>query len=218
MICRITGRLEAVENDKALIDPGAGLTYEVLLPAFTASRLRLQIGQTVTLTTLHLIEATTQGATMYPRLAGFLTPSDRQFFELFVTCKGIGHRRALRALIYDTPTLAAAIADRDLKLVQTMPEVGKKLAETIVLNLRDKVDSFVSAAAYPPRNNTDSNTPSEPATPHGRLAREALEVFLQLGENRVQAMQWIDRVLAADEPPADVQALIAAAYRIKAGS
>ena len=228
MICRIAGQLEAIEQDKAVIDPGHGVVYEVLLPSFTASRLRLSIGQKVTLHTLHLIEATAQGATMYPRLAGFATVQDRQFFELFVTCKGIGHRRALRAMIFDTPTLAAAIADRDLKLVQTMPEVGKKLAETIVVTLRDKVERFVSAAAYPDTGATQGN-PTGDATSTavgtrsgGTLAREALEVLLQLGENRLQAVQWIDRVLTAGgeadtTPPRDVQDVIAAVYRLKAG-
>ncbi len=225
MISRLHGQLQAIENDRALVDPGFGVTYELLLPAFTASRLRLSIGQPVTLHTLHFIEATAQGSTMFPRLAGFATAGDRQFFELFVTCKGIGHRRALRAMIFDTPTLAAAIADRDLKLVQTMPEVGKKLAETIVVTLRDKVEKFVSAAAYPDKDGAkgdggeaEGGGEASAATSTGRLSREALEVLMQLGENRVQAVQWIDRVLSGDDPPRDVQDIIAAVYRLKAGS
>lgn len=245
MISRITGQLEAIEADKALIAPGTsgipgqtdnpghghGLVYEVMLPAFAATRLSVKVGQTVTLYTFQFIESTAQGATMFPRLAGFLSPHDRQFFELFVTCKGIGHKRALRAMILDTNTLASAIADRDATLIQTMPEVGKKLAETIVVTLRDKVEHFVSAAAYPPgnsaagshRGDTDSLKPGDAgfAASRGSLAREALEVLIQLGENRTQAVQWIDRVLAVEndkDRPAQVQDVVAAVYRLKAGS
>ena len=220
MIARITGRLEQIVADKAWIDPGQGLTYEVLLPAFAAVRLSVKTGQTISLRTFQFIESTAQGATMFPRLAGFLSDDDLRFFELFVTCKGIGHKRALRAMILDTATLAGAIADRDVKLIQTMPEVGKKLAETIVVSLKDKVEPFVSASTYPDAraaSTADDPASAAPAS-GGRLAREALEVLMQLGENRTQAVQWIDRVLSADDRPDDVQDVIAAVYRLKAGS
>ncbi|MEO0515431.1 MAG: Holliday junction branch migration protein RuvA [Planctomycetota bacterium] len=229
MIARLTGTLDAIDTDKAFVDPGHGMVYEVMLPAFAATRLSVKAGQTVTLHTFQFIESTAQGATMFPRLAGFLTAQDKQFFELFVTCKGIGHKRALRAMILDTNTLASAIADRDAKLIQTMPEVGKKLAETIVVTLRDKVEHFVSAAAYPPGTSGSGAGEDGAASASGgaisggggRLAREALEVLIQLGENRTQAVQWIDRVLTVEnenDRPGDVQDVVAAVYRLKAGS
>ncbi|MEM6507304.1 MAG: Holliday junction branch migration protein RuvA [Planctomycetota bacterium] len=227
MIARLTGQLIDLVGETAYVDPGYGLVYEALLPAFAATRLSVKTGQQVTLHTLNFVEATAQGATLFPRLAGFLTAEDKRFFELFVTCKGIGHRRALRAMVLDPATLAAAIADRDAKLIQTMPEVGKKLAETIVLTLRDKVEPFVAAAAYPPApgsKNTLGEAPEGVAasTGVGKLAREALEVLLQLGENRTDAVRWIDRVLAIDaddgDRPGDVQDVVAAVYRLKAGA
>ena len=116
-------------------------------------------------------------------------------------------------MVLDTATLAGAIADRDAKLIQTMPEVGKKLAETIVVTLRDKVDGFVSQAAYPEAKNAQNGA----GPVGGTLARDALEVLMQLGENRAQAVQWIDRALNTEEPPADVQELVAQVYRLRAG-
>jgi len=214
MIARIQGTLDAIEQDRAYVDLQHGLVYEVLLPAFAATRLATSTGQPVTLHTFEFIEATSQGSTMFPRLAGFLSAADRRFFQLFVTCKGIGHRRALRAMVLDTNTIASAIADRDAKLLQTMPEVGKKLAEGIVLNLRDKVDGFVSEAAYPAEGLANGDAPG--ARVGGTLARDALEVLLQLGENRTQAVQWIDRALS-NNAPTDVQALVAEVYRLRAG-
>lgn len=216
MIARLTGTLVALEQDRAMVDPGHGIVYEVMLPRFAATRLAVSTGQSVTLHTFQFIEATAQGSTMFPRLAGFLTATDLRFFQLFVTCKGIGHKRALRAMVLDTATVASAIADRDAKLLQTMPEVGKKLAEGIVLTLRDKVDGFVSDAAYPAGAGGQGG--AAPAmSGGGTLARDALEVLMQLGENRTQAVQWIDRALSADEPPADVQQLVAEVYRLRAG-
>lgn len=217
MIARIEGTLDAIEQDRAYVDLQHGLVYEVLLPAFAATRLAASTGKKVTLHTFQFIEATSQGSTMFPRLAGFLSATDRRFFQLFVTCKGIGHRRALRAMVLDTNTIASAIADRDAKMLQTMPEVGKKLAEGIVLNLRDKVDGFVSDAAYPGREGAEGPRGQGAEGGGGSVAREALEVLLQLGENRAQAVQWIDRALSGDTPPADVQQLVAEVYRLRAG-
>jgi len=215
MIARLTGTLVALEQDRAMVDPGHGLVYEVMLPSFAATRLAVKTGQSITLHTFQFIEATAQGSTMFPRLAGFLSATDLRFFQLFVTCKGIGHKRALRAMVLDTATLAGAIADRDAKLIQTMPEVGKKLAETIVVTLRDKVDGFVSGAAYPDGAGGGGDAPASAGG--GTLARDALEVLLQLGENRTQAVQWIDRALSADDPPTDAQGLVAEVYRLRAG-
>ena len=225
MITRISGTLEAVDADRAVValaPDGPGLAYEVMLPAFAAVRLSVKTGQRVTLHTIEFIEATAQGSTMFPRLAGFLTPQDRAFFTLFVSCKGIGHKRALRAMVLDTATLAGAIVDRDVKLVQTMPEVGKKLAETIVVTLRDKVEAYVEAGVVAAgRLDTDAETDltnAAAAGPARGLAREALELLLQLGEQRLQAVQWIDRVLLQDDPPTEVEDVIAAVYRLRAGS
>jgi Holliday junction DNA helicase RuvA len=230
MIARIAGILSDLDGGRALIDPGHGLVYEVLLPGYAATRLAASIGKPVELHTLQFIEATAQGATMFPRLAGFPSLSDKAFFELFVTCKGIGHRRAMRAMVLTPATLAAAIADRDVKLIQTMPEVGKKLAETIVVTLRDKVEKFVSESAYPESGQADASpddTSGDGDTNSGgngisggggggRLAREALEILLQLGEQRGQAVQWIDRVLATGDAPDQPQDVIAAVYRLRA--
>jgi Holliday junction DNA helicase RuvA len=218
MIARLTGELVEIRGDRAWVEPGHGLTYEVMLPAFAAVRLAASEGQTVTLHTFQFIESTAQGATMFPRLAGFATAEDKAFFELFVTCKGIGHKRALRAMVLDTGTLAGAIADRDVKLIQTMPEVGKKLAETIVVTLRDKVEGFTGVGQRMPAVGFGGGTEAGSGGRGGGLAREALEVLVQLGENRSQALQWVDRVLAGDDRPEQVQDVVAAVYRIKAGS
>jgi len=217
MISKIHGTLESLHDGRAQVSTPMGLTFEVLLPAFAAHRLIEREGQAVTLHTLTFFESTAQGATMFPRLAGFLEPRDRAFFELFVTVKGIGHRKALRAMALPPAQIAAGIADRDTKLLQTLPEVGRRTAETITVTLKDKVGPFVSAGVYPADGGSAKPGVGVPSPAGGGVAREALEVLLQLGELRTDAVAWIDRVLAADEHPTDVQDVIAAVYRLKAG-
>ena len=217
MLARLSGTLVDVDPRANLgfVDTGHGLTYEVLLPAFVTTRLVPREGQELTLHTLHFLEGSSQGTTLFPRIAGFATREDKAFFELFVTVKGIGHRRALRAMVFAPATLAAAIADRDLKLIQTMPEVGKRLAETIVVTLKGKVDPWIgNAAAAEPKKPVkgELERDEEPTPAGGTLARDALEVLTQLGEPRTEALQSIERLLSADAPPTDVESLIAAVY------
>ena len=238
MIARIEGMLVAMEADRALVKLAGGLTFELLLPAFTAARLAARVGEPVLLHTLSFFESQNQGATILPRLAGFPTVEDRQFFELFVTCKGIGHRRALRAMTLATNLIAVAIADRDLAMLQSLPEVGRRTAETIAVTLRDKVDRFISAAAYPgpsagsgggpaggrdvgPGEGSGEDSGVDPGVDSSRTtaskAREAMEVLLQLGERRTDIAAWIDQVLARRDAPRDAESLIAEVYRIKSG-
>lgn len=232
MIARIHGLLESIDKNLATIrvgDPAiSGFAYEVMLPAFAVARLGDSIGKPVTLHTFHYLESEGQGSSMLPRLAGFLSPQDREFYLLFTTCKGIGYKRALRALAMDTGQIAAAIADRDASFLQNLPEIGKRMAETIIVTLKGKTDSFVSAATYGAGAAGGVKGASIGAGAEaglrapaglGLIARETMEALLALGENRAQVVQWIDMVLRdTDNPPRDSAELIARVYRIKAGA
>ncbi len=217
MIARISGVLEMIERDTAVVATDGGLAYELLLSPFAAARLADAIGRSVTLHTLHFIEAPSQGSTMHPRLAGFLSVTDRQFFTLLTSCRGIGPRKALRAMALDAGRIAAAIVDRDLALLQSLPEIGKRTAETLAAELHGKVDRFVAAASFPADQTAAAGSKASPDTAR-RLAREALEVLLQLGESRLQAVAWIDQALTQPDAPATTQALVTRVYQIKAGA
>jgi Holliday junction DNA helicase RuvA len=215
MIARIEGTLEGVNTNSGLVRLEGGLTYEVLLSSFTSSRLGGSIGTSIALTTHCYFESQNQGASMLPRLVGFLNTTDRDFFELFTTCKGIGNRKALRAMALATEQIAAAIADRDLTLLQSLPEIGRRMAETIVATLHGKVDRFLTAPAAAQRSGAN---PEITMVPQRSLFKEGLEILVQLGENRTQAMTWIDQALREDEEkPSNVQDLIGKVYRLKAG-
>lgn len=231
MIARFEGILESISSGSIVIDGEGSLTYEILVPAYTAARLGGKIGQHVKLHTLYYFESQNQGATMIPRLAGFLSPPEREFFELFTTCKGIGYRKALRAMTLDTAQIAHAVANRDIAMLQSLPEIGRRTAETIVATLHGKVDRFLayttgestSRKSTDPANVGDGDQEQldggQPALENSQSsgAREAIEVMVQLGENRTQVIQWVDQVLAREEKFENIEALIARVYQIKSG-
>ena len=209
MIARIEGTLAAVENGTALVQVAGGLTYEVLLPAHTAARLSGEAGARVAFYTRHFLENQSQGAVMVPRLAGFERSADRDFFDLFTTCRGIGQRKALRAMAMPTDQIAAAIADRDVNLLKSLPEVGKRTAESVIAALNGRVDALVSAETYAGGGESEA--------PESHMAREGLEALLQLGEQRADAVRWIDQALSQEPEPAGVDELLERVYRLKAG-
>jgi holliday junction DNA helicase RuvA len=213
MIWKIHGVLESLAPGSARVAPGDGLTYEVLLPAYAASRLGAGVGRPVTLHTVYYLEGSSQGGNFIPRLAGFLSEVDREFFALFTSVKGIGSRKALRAMALSTEQIAAAVADRDIKTLQSLPEIGRRMAETIIATLHGKVDRFIAQGAY-----TTASGNGWQAAPTRSAAREALEILLQLGENRVTAMQWIDQVLVKDPSLEDATRVVQEVLRLKAGA
>lgn len=211
MINRIEGELEAVTEDGRALLVCDHLTYELLIPGADQQRLSTMLGERVMFHTLHYLENRDQGAAYMPRLIGFSSPEDRSFFELFTTVKGIGNRKALRALQLPFGAIAAAIAERDVDLLKSLPEIGKRTAETIVAELNGKVDRFVelkperSAAAGASAHDSPKNT----------LIRDAVAVLVQLGEQKLQARQLVDRALSADATLTTAEAVVAAAFRLK---
>lgn len=194
-----------MEAASALIDTGAGLVYEVLVPACEVERLTRRLGQEVTLYTIHYFEGDPSRGTQLPRLVGFSAESDRAFFRLFITVKGIGMRKALRAMARPPSEIATAIANKDAKFLVALPEIGKRMAEQILAELGGKVDEFAGPAFI---------TPPE-ALPAG--AAEALAVLVQLGEKRNDAAALVERVLAVAPELTSTEAIIQHVYKLRAG-
>lgn len=205
MIARIKGILDGVEEGKAVIDLPDGLTYEVLVMSCDVERLTRKAGQEVVLHTIHYLEGDPSHGVQSPRLVGFLSPTDRQFFRLFTTVKGIGFRKALRALARPPGEVAAAILNKDTKFLVALPEIGRRTAETIIVDLSGKVDDWASGGFA--------------ATPEGPVlssaAAEALAVLTQLGERRSDAQAIIERVLAVAPELDTTEDIIRQAYHLK---
>ena len=208
MISRIAGKLEQVDGAAALVDAGAGLCYEVMVPACDVERLTRRVGQQVLLHTIHYVEGDPGRGNLVPRLVGFLTETDRGFFRVFTTVQGIGIRKALRALARPPAEIASAIQAKDSRLLVALPEIGKRLAERLITELHGKVDDFAGAPA------------EGQAERRGKLpeaAAEAIAVLVQLGERRADAEALIDRVLAVAPKLDSPETIIQQVYRLKAG-
>ena len=146
MITRIDGILERAGEGAVHVRVG-DVVYELLVPACDEAQWMSSVGTRASLHTLHYLESQGQGASFWPRLIGFREPGDRDFFDLFTSVKGIGMRRALRSIAIPPARIAEAIVVRDTALLMSLPEIGKKTAETMVLELRDKVTSFAMRAS-----------------------------------------------------------------------
>jgi len=204
VIARISGRLEEITESAALVNTGDGLWYEVLIPACDLTRLSGRIGQEVVLHTIHYVEGDPSRGGQTPRLIGFCSEPDRDFFRLFTTVKGIGVRKALRALVRPLAEIAAAIQNKDTEMLLLLPEIGRRTAETVIAELHGKVDRFAAA---------DTATKVE-VPPAGA---EAMAVLVQLGERRADAVALVERVLSVAPELDSPEAIIQQAYRLKAG-
>jgi holliday junction DNA helicase RuvA len=134
MIAGIKGVVEAAGTNFVLIDTGA-VSFQVFVPTSTLSKLSI-IGQEAKLHThLHVRE---DNLTLY----GFNSSRELALFETLITVKGIGPKLGLAMLsAMDEEQLTLAIASGDANLLTAVPGIGKKTAERIVLELKDKISS-----------------------------------------------------------------------------
>ncbi len=203
MICRLSGRLASVGAESVILEIGA-VSYEVMVPASAAVELQRLLGGEISLFTVQYFEGNPAAAHLIPRLIGFLTPAEREFFNLFTKVKGISNRRALRAMSVPVHQLAAAIERGDVRLLTTLPEVGKKTAAQIVSELQGRVQRFVEPSAAP-----------LPAAEMSEAQRVALDILVQWGDRRADAQRWIAAAVQADPSLAEPDAIVRAAYRAK---
>lgn len=186
MISALTGELRQVDDDRIHLEVGLMLC-ELLVPAADVGTLRGQIGQEMTFHTVFYLEGDSSGGNIEPRLVGFLRPEDRSFFQLFITVKGIGPKKALRALILPVGQIAQAIESKDARALCELPQIGKRMAELIVAELAGKVEKF-ALSGYE-KGSTRSLPPSK-RTP---AEEDAIAALVALGERRGDAEHLLDR-------------------------
>lgn len=132
MIAFVEGAVAEKGAGRAVIDVG-GVGYEVLAPASTLARLPA-VGRTARLLTrLHVRE---DQMTLY----GFATADERALFDLLVKVTGVGPKVALSFLSVLSPeAIRRAVAAGDVAALTVVPGVGKKVAQRVVLDLKDKL-------------------------------------------------------------------------------
>jgi holliday junction DNA helicase RuvA len=208
MIVKMTGKLAAVSEDGVVVDRD-GMCYEVFIPSFALNTLSNKLGQEVTLHTIEYYEGSAMGGNMFPRLVGFVNPDDRAFFIEFIKVKGMGYKKALRALAQPVKQIALAIEQGDTKILSMLPEIGKRTADQLVASLKGKLDRFTWGGGGPAM---------APVEALDQFQREALEVLVQLGERRNEAVDLIQKVCQTDEKLKDPAKIVEAVYKRKAGT
>ena len=123
LITQLRGILRSVAEEELIlaVEP---FDVEVLIPDHARRQLQARVGELVTLHTVFYIEGNQMGGRMNPRLVGFLSPIDREFFDTFCSVDGVGVRKALRAMVRPVREIARMIQDQDVKLLATLPGVG----------------------------------------------------------------------------------------------
>jgi len=204
MISSITGQLRRTETDRIHLACGP-ILYEILVPASDVTNLQSRAGEEITFHTILDLEGDPTRGGLTPRLIGFLRPEDKRFFQLFITVKGIGPKRALRALVQPTAQIAAAIESKNTRFLVELPEIGKRMAELIVAELAGKAAAFAIGPAA--------------AAPHisARSTNEqmAVEGAMALGIAHPEAERLLDRVRQVDPAISTTESFLREMLRLR---
>ncbi len=203
MITKITGQLIALEENVLALGVGA-FEYEILSPEFTRRQLQGQIGQEISLHTVDYLEGNPKQGRMTPRLIGFLSEIEREFFDLFCSVDGVGVKKALRAMVRPVKEVATAIEEQDATLLSALPGIGPAMSERIIAKLRRKVPKFALMVAQQEVHEAEVESD---------VVVETFEVLRRLGHSESDARKLLDAALSAKKKYADVQGLLQAIYQ-----
>jgi Holliday junction DNA helicase RuvA len=202
VIARLKGTLVEKSVTLSVIDV-SGVGYAVLHSLYTFEALPAPGNPVSLLTHLHVREDALQ-------LYGFSTADERRLFELLLGVSGVGPKVALAVLSGLAPaSFARAIADENLAALTRIAGVGRKTAERIVIDLRDKlapagiVASAVGLEPAPPPRGARRGAAEEAKIPGlpGRLYEDTLAALIALGLTRAGAIENVQKALEGG--PAD---------------
>lgn len=186
MISYIKGELSAVEEDKIIVETN-GIGYGIFMPAQAMGQLP-PVGQDVKIYTyLNVREDAMQ-------LFGFLTKDDLNVFKLVIGVSGIGPKGGLSILSKLSPDdLRFAVLANDAKAISAAPGIGKKTAEKLIIELKDKLSV---------EDILERNTGTSDVTPtsdySSAVQAEAVEALTALGYGSTESMRAVKKVLITE--------------------
>ncbi|AJK68998.1 Holliday junction branch migration protein RuvA [Corynebacterium marinum] len=192
MIASLRGTVIGIGLDHAVIEC-AGVGYRVEATPTTLATLR-RGEDAMILTSLTVREDA-------HILHGFSSDEDRAMFHLLQSVSGLGPRLAVAALsVLNAGELSQAIAGEDAKALQRIPGVGKRMAERLILELKDKVATFV------PAEPAGTAAPTLPTVAEA-VAEQVVDALIGLGFSDRVAQPVVEGVLA-EEPALDTSAAL----------
>jgi len=204
LISAIAGKLVQVGETSVTI-AAAPFDYEVFVGDFTRRQLQAKVGQEVRLHTLDYIEGNAQGGRLTPRLIGFSTLPERQFFDLFCSVDGVGVKKALRAMVRPVRELAILIEEQDTKSLSALPGIGPATSERIIAKLRRKMPRF--ALIVSGDELTEGGGESSP------VIEETFVALVTLGHSEADARKLIDEAVQSGKKFKDTESLLTAIYQ-----
>jgi Holliday junction DNA helicase RuvA len=197
MIAQIRGRLAVKEPHRVVVDVN-GVGYLLFIPLSTFYRLPEVPGEVCLHTHTHVRDDAIQ-------LFGFQTRDEQTLFELLQGVAGIGPRLATNILSgISADELIPALSDGDLARLRAVPGVGKKLAERLVVELRDKVATL---------RRPEPSAPAAASVPEDRAVDDVVSALVNLGCNRKEAAKAAEGARKELGASAEFETLIKAALR-----
>ncbi|MGA8978798.1 MAG: Holliday junction branch migration protein RuvA [Pedococcus sp.] len=196
MIASVRGAVQHIGLDRVVVEVGG---VGMLLHTTPATASAQHLGREATLATTLVVRE--DSLTLY----GFGSDDERDIFEQVQTVSGVGPRLALAMLSVLAPDrLRAAVTGSDLATLTKVPGIGRKGAERIVLELRDKIGAPSGAAGA---------TPSVPAAGGPSWRDQVTDALTGLGYSGKQAEDAVSSVAASAPAEAEVSAMLRAALR-----
>jgi Holliday junction DNA helicase RuvA len=196
MISVLRGRIHDKQPNAVTVDVG-GVGYDVHVPLSTFYNLGEEGAEVSLRVYTHVREDALQ-------LYGFLTELERQLFERLIAISGIGPKLAIVVLSgMETRDLVSAVQRADVARLTTIPGIGKKTAERIVLELKDRLKQVAVTVAA-------GATPT--SSPADQLRTDLLSALLNLGYHRQQAEMAIDKTVTSN-PNASFEHAVRTALR-----
>lgn len=178
MIGRVEGKLVAKDLDSLEVMTSGGVAYELKIPLGVYETLP-RVGEIVGLHTSLVVKEDSW------QLFGFVSVFEKRLFEKLLTANGVGPSLAIGMLSALSATrLIRAIREKDIPTLQSVPRVGRKKAERLILDLADKLDGL-------------GETTGTSAAPASAAADDALRALVSLGYSTVDAERGVRAALDA---------------------
>lgn len=154
MIGRLTGFVAEEEGDGTFVLDVGGVGYEVLAPLGAVGRAKANAATTGELTFFVHTHVREDAFLLY----GFATPEDKSAFRTLISISNVGPKMALGLLsAMNAAELAQVVGNKDLPKLVGVPGIGKKTAERLLLELKDKLDPIAHALPGAPRRESGSS-------------------------------------------------------------
>ena len=203
MISKISGQLILLQDEFATLAVSP-FEYQVFISEYTRRQLQGRVGEQISLITIHYIDGNPQkGGRMNPRLIGFNSEIEREFFDQFCSVDGVGVKKALRAMVRPVEDIAKAIEEQDFKGVSTLPGIGTAMSERIIAKLRRKMGKYALLVSQGMGSATVADR---------NVIDDTYQILCSLGHSEQEARKMLDGVLKNKRKFKDVEEMLQAVY------